>query len=598
MPSSTHSFNGPQSFLRSAYPPDTIEVLRPSHTYTGKITEAGSNSKCLDNAVCITGVDDKTRAAALAYFNSCNQNAVEAQQHHGSEKNKGIAATVIGVSAGLGGCIGLAASLVAPPIAAPMIIFGLATTIFGAHQTSHNQKIIRNLEDDSSAFLAQRELWKDPLHRVIEQRQLAGAQGFSYVFNNNLKNTIIHPEEAKSLWIRDFSRMLLSPQTTDAFSADLLGKTKMEYAWDGSPLHDLEIKNRKIPVSVLETMTARYQECREDYQRFKAKINKEIRDLDNHHQSLKQAISNQRNLWLQPAHHLYNEGIQEAQILYNQAIEQFIRERDFAIAEVEQEYNNALRCCTDTLEAREHIRAIRRDAIATIHRDYERHPAIIAITEAHRRDRLMCSFLFDQSKSLVDAFFDQRIHQLEIETTHARQQIEQQRVDGECYFSHELNQILQGNFRFLRFTPPSVRRKWELSNFGLEPAWNDVYGRVPRFQTTFATTLTEDAWNLFWGNRGLGSFASSPISSWSRVSSNGTRFPFKQRWFNLHTIPHEPRRRMFCQRVVFPTQPTRIVPEATKRTSFAETRRREETQAPKRNVRETPKTGFANTRRR
>lgn len=63
---------------------------------------------------------------------------------------------------------------------------------------------------------------------------------------------------------------------------------------------------------------------------------------------------------------------------------------------------------------------------AAIHCEYNHHTAVQAIEDAYKKDRRMCSFPYDQSKLVVDSLFDQRQHQLEMETTVARQQIELQ----------------------------------------------------------------------------------------------------------------------------------------------------------------------------
>jgi hypothetical protein len=550
-------------FLRSAYQADTIQAVQLSHEYSGSVTQNSSNQKIINNSVVITSVDDKTRAEALAYFNSCHQNAKDAQQNYESEKSKGIAATVIGFSTWIGGSIGLAASLISPPTAITAIVIGLAAAAFGSHKTSQNQQIIHDLEQDQSAIQNQIDLWQDPIHLAVEQRQLSGSLGFKYVFDKHLKNRIVHPEEVKALWMRDFSQMLLSQQSISAFSSDLLGKSKLEYAWNGSPFEDLQINNRNVSASQLEAMANRYQECSTEYKFFNANINKQIEALNNQYQAIKQEFSNQRSIWIQPALYIYNTGIQVAKALYNQAISRFIYERTFAIEEVERDCNNALRQ-NYTFDARRQIEAIKKDAIAKIHRDYDYHPGVLAVEDAYRRDRLMCSFLFDQSKLVVDSFFDQRTQRLDTELVQANQQIEQQRHIGESYFSHLLNKILHGSseeIKNLHFSPPTVTKQWALSDFGCVPSWNDIYGRTPQFQPAFSTTLTKDIWNLFWGTQGLGGFASSPIHSWGQSHSDHSRFSLPRHYFNLHRIPCEPSPHMFCQHLAIPcAEPSRVVP--------------------------------------
>src|SRR2546422_446889 len=106
----------------------------------------------------------------------------------------------------------------------------------------------------------------------------------------------------------------------------------------------------------------------------------------------------------------------------------------------------------------------------------------------------------------------------------ARHQIEEQCSNGHQHFSNLLDRILHPNSEMSlihqNISSPSVIRNWQLSNLGLEPSWSDVYGQLPRFQSSFANDISEAAWNLFWGNNGLGRYASAPINSWNHIDSD------------------------------------------------------------------------------
>ncbi|MEI8366463.1 MAG: hypothetical protein WCF65_08620 [Parachlamydiaceae bacterium] len=547
------------------YPQDKVLVIRPTHQYSGNITQtmegvksSAISSRTIDGALVVESVAEKVRVAAINYFDSSAQNVAVEQKTFESARSQGYVAIALGVTTGILGGVGLAASFLIPPLAISLIAFGVLATAVGANQSIKNQNILNGLQRNLSTLETEKKLWKDPVHHVIEQRQLCGSQGFSYVFNQRLKNTIVHPEEVRSLWIRDFSQMLLTHQTIDAFSRDLLGQTKLEYAWNSNPIPDLEIAHRRLPASLLNKMAIRYQECSIGFQQFSAKIYEETRALDNQAQRLNQEIGNQRSRWLLPAHHTYQQGVQEAFSLYNRALEPFIEERNAAIAEVHQAYRYVVvnPHDRDELAYKSNLDTLSSEVIARINREYTSHHAVRSIERAYERDQGMCTFLFNQSKRIVDSFFDQRVQQLDREIIQARQQIQEQRVGGESYFTNVLNYILQANeeqtLNLLQITAPDVHRQWRLSHLDLEPSWGDVYGRVPGFQSAFSDTITEAAWNLFWGNQGMRRFASSPTHTWSNLSSDRSHFPFRQQWFNLHTMPQGRQRGMFTQRVVVP----------------------------------------------
>lgn len=558
-------------YLRSSqsYPQDNVSVIRPTHKYMGQITESvikpSSNwskksVRTVDDAVVIESVDDKTRQVAQDYFTDCTKNASHEKAIHKTEVNKGIGATVCGVSLSAGAGYCLAASVLSLTFAAPAIIGGIAATILGIRQIRHNQKAIDGIQEDISSLKRKKDQWNDPIDSIIDQRRRAGTDGFVYVFDNLLKNKSIHPEEVNALWLRDFSRMLSNHSSiSKVFSDDLLGKKRLDYAWDGRPLPDLDITNQRYSSSLLNTMATRYQECRKAYYQFEDHIHSELRDIDRNRSSLLNEINSMRSRWTQPAYRLYYNGLHEAELLYNNALAVCTREKDVAIAEYRKAFHYVIKNPqnADEVAYKSRLDSLCCDAIAAVEKEYLNNSH--AIEQAYERDRRMCTFLYNQAKVVVDSFFDNRVRQLDSEVAQARNLVEQQRQNGHQHFTNLLDRILHPSSELAliqqSISQPLSIRNWRLSNLALEPSWNDVYGQLPRFQPAFSSDISENVWNLFWGNNGLGRYAASPINSWSQLDSDRSFFPYQRGWLNLHQTP-QPRERMFCRPVIVPPPPT------------------------------------------
>lgn len=562
-----------QQFYRNnpIYPQDEITVIRPTHKFRGQVTQisqeeikgkVATHCRIIDDAILVRSVDEKVRQSALDYFSSAQERASSGKEAHRSERNWGIAKAVIGATTGIGAGVGLAASLIAPPLAIPGMIASLAVSAWGTHQTIENQKAMDHLQQDLSTLRAHKEFWHDPIQNIQKERQAAGELGFSYSFAKRLKNTILHPEEVSALWVRDFGDMLSNP-SIESFSKHLLGKEQLAYAWKEGKIPDLEIGTQHLSSDTLQKMALQYQECSQHFERFKSHIQNEMRALGNQADQIAQDIETQRRRWLLPAHHLYDAGVREAKFYYHQALGPFLSERDLAIAEAERTYHYRIYdpMCPDERRYKLQLDDLRNQAIAQIHRAYACHPTVLSIERAYRKDLQMCGFLFEQSKQVANSFFDEKVRQNESEANKARLMIEEQRARGEQFYSHALKQIMEGtktrDLHKTLLSAPVIERKWQLSPQIMEPSWHEVYGRAPRFQTSFADTIQEGIWNLFWGDSCLGVFSRSPSSRWNSWTYDRTRSPFQARWFYQSAVPSRPEPRMFCQRVVVPPAPAR-----------------------------------------
>lgn len=556
------------------YQKDEISLIGPSHHYLGKtvfVPQPDGKSKCIiDDVIVITGIDARTRKAACQYFDSLANNASQQQQERLKERNIGIAATAIGVSM----CIPLA---FAAPLAA-----GIGAAVFatvGGVAWNHNQRVIDGLNVNMNTLQAQREQWSDPADAIIEQRKKVGTEGFQYVFNNNLKNSIVHPAEVSALWTVDFIKLLKgSIDIHQVFSQDILGKTRYEYAWNGQLPNPIQIDARTYYPSEITEMTKLYRDTHQAFQIYEKEINKELNAIAARRNELANEISAQRAQWTVPAERMHFLANQEAESIYNSALNTLTRERDVYIANLERDFYYMVRDPSDIEEVAHKAKcdALCRDAIEAVRRDFANDPSVVAIRRAYEKDCRMNTLLYTQSKLVVDNFFDQRLRELDKEVALAKQKVNEQKLNGSQHFTNLLNRILhsgnQTDLDRLVISTPQITRQWTISNSCSKLEWNDVYGNRPVFLSTFANDISRLDWDRFWGMQGLGRFASQPMHSWSSYFSDRSHFPFQDDWFSVRRCFQSTARPRYCRPVVVPPPPYRshVYPDrynAARRTS-------------------------------
>lgn len=564
----------------SVYPQDTIKIVRPTHIFDGKITQSGiekrspylydTSVRLVDNAIMVESVDDKTRSVATEYLANYQGQAAVKEKKHQRELWTSVSSLVVGTCVGIGGLI------ISTPIAVAAAIGGIGMAVLGVWGTVESQRALGATQDDINFLKQKKNEWTDPVQQVIEQRRLAGTAGFHYVFQHQLKGTMIHPEEVRALWLHDFSKLFSHNQGLKTiFDKNLLGSESMEYAWEGRSLPDLEIDGRTFSAEQLNPMIASYRECYSAYQSFNTAINNERSRLTNAELQQRGDIAHQRSRWLQPAQHMRDVSLDEARRLYHQALEPFIQEKNFAIEQARRAYHYIVRDPRNAEEVayKAQLDSMCHNAIQVIQREFSLYPAVREIEAAYQRDQQMCNFLYSQAKLVVDVFFDQNLRQLDHAVHHAESLIEEQRDRGVQHFSHLLNQILtpdsKNAFQQIDIGNLPVMRNWDLPDFRYEPSWNDVYGRLPNFQPSFVGSVSEVAWNLFWGNNGLGQYASHPTSAWERLFTNKSNFRFNQQWLNLHHYHStRPLQSLFVRQIHVPPPPSAHVPVGERRTAL------------------------------
>ncbi len=545
------------------YPKDEVRVLRPTHQYSGLVSQIGqthtSSERCVDNAVVITSVDDRTRQTAHEYFTSLVSETSKNQDKHTTNRNKGIATTVLGSLTATASIACLAVSPFAPLVIVSILVGSIATAALGIKQLHHHQKALSELHIDKDVLKNQNEQWNDPINLIVSQRKRAGIEGFQYVFNNNLKNNAIHPEEVKALWTRDFVKLMNNPiNPVQIFNENILGKTRFQYTWDASPQPIQTVQGTIFPMQ-LNKMASLYHDCHQAFNRFEKEIDLEFNAIILRRSELIKEASLLKAQWLVPAERMYSLGSQEAESLYQSSYNALVQQRDNEIASIERAYYYNVRNTGDEEEVRykAHLQSLCRNAIDATHQEFKRHPAVLSIQDAYEKDRRMNTLLYNQSKLVVDNFFDQRLRELDREVIQAKQQVEQQRSNGLQHFTNLLNRVLHPQNELaldsLSISSPLIMRNWKISNLDLN--WHDVFGKLPHFHSSFASDITENAWNRFWGAQGLGRFASQPTHSWKTLFSDRSHFPFQNDWFRVKTYSQQFQRPTFCRPVVVPPPP-------------------------------------------
>lgn len=557
MHQNTFNRNNPQ------YPKDQVQLLKPTYQYLGEIKDLQSKQfglyKCtIDGAIIIKSVDSDTRQAALKYFNSQATLASKEQQVRASGRTKGITATLLG-----GGC--LAAAPFIPLLGVAILTggMGVAAAATGIDLWRRSQQALSGLNINMNALQTEREQWNDPAESIIKQRRRVGQEGFQYVFNNNLKNTIVHPDEVSDLWIRDVNKMMKDPiDPVKIFNNNILGKARFEYAYPLDhqflPAH---IGERTLSLEELTKTANLYQESHQAFQTFEKEIANEFSAIKSRRAELVNEISLLRTQWLIPAERMHQLGSLEIENLYKSELNALAEQRDLEIAGRRRDYHYIVRNPANLEEVnyKSHLDALYRNTMEGARQGFQTHPAVVSIQRAYEKDRRMNALLYTQSKLVVDNFFDQRLRQLDKEVALAKQKVEQQRLNGHQHFTNLLDRIFHpqngATLDNLSISSPPIARQWSISNSSVQLTWHDVYSQLPSFHSSFANDISENAWNRFWGIQGLGRFSSQPVHSWNTLFTDRSHFPLQSDWFNLKRCSQQPQRPTFCRPVVVPPPP-------------------------------------------
>jgi len=537
------------------YPADTIHAKQPTHCFNGVITDS-KNVKSLnqtdkyvrviDNAIEFESVDEKTRKEALNYFSSQEDQATLEKQSRNTKFYGGVAISILGV----GLCIG---SFFIFPVVAPLIppivaIAGIGLIALGIIIAKDNNSNIKTINNDIHSLKELRAQWEDPIEKIISQRKLGN---FQHAFRDNLKGQVFHEQEVQRLWLFDFEKLLSTRQSlAEVMNENLLGQKAIEFAWDNTHLPEITIEGRQFTPPELASLVHKFDSCRTSYLNFQAAVNQEKTALVNQKNEIKKEIENLKSRWYFPSERLYQQNKESVRTLYEDCLRPYKQERTLALE----------------IANRNHVPTTREGEIQQVERLFSSHPAVNAIQRAYESDLRMCRFLRTQSQLVVDSFFDQRLRQLDEAFNHSKMQLQEQQTAGNLQLKAIMDKILTNNdFPLEKESMPNLHHQVCLPNLAQDPSWGEVFGRTPRFQSSFNADVSELAWNHFWSGQGLGRYSSHPASSWSNLFQDNSQYPVNHRWFNLqnahlHVPAHQARPRMFVQPVHVPSSSERAAP--------------------------------------
>lgn len=545
------------------YPQDVITVTKASHTYNGTIShvnsEVNTSTRYVDGAVEVKSVPEETRKAMLSLFTSSQTKIQEAQMGARLSRGIGIAVTVIGCLTAIGAGISQHNALISANTAGVLYASSLGAAVAGIIGIVQNSKLLGSLTNDFKENAVSQAAWADPIDKVVAQRQNTGKKGFSYVFSKNLKDVTVHPKEVEQLWIDGLGKLLGKQQEDlSAFKENLFGEKEIAYAWPENYIPNLEIGQKTISGPTLNAMAAKYRDCHANYQVFDSLINQQELELQRALESTRQWIESQRAQAMQPALHMYNNGLQEAKHLYDYACQAYQVAHDNKIHTVENAYSYTIYNPEDPEEVshKRRLDSMRNDTMKEIESEYNQ--ALSRLLMRYNNDVAQCEFLYKQTKYLVKTFFEPHFTKLDTEGQNALESIQSQHSEGENEFIHSLNQIILKrspfDFQDMDLPTPVVIKKWNLSDFSNIPSWNTMYETIPQYQRSYATKVSQSAWDMFWGAQGFRKYAYKNCD-WSKRAYDHTRFPLRKGWFSLDN--EHIANNSFRQPVIVPPAPLR-----------------------------------------
>lgn len=573
---------------RLSYPDDDIRVVRPTFKYEGTtrtLEESPLLKREIDGAVVFTScIDGQTRQAALEAFEAAKAQAALVKEKNESlatrniiEIGSGVAVTALSIP----GAIVAAAALpaIVAGLAGAAAVAGIALTVDGIRRYCNSSTQVENAEGEIRHLQSSQRDWHDPITGLIEKRRLAGQKGFDFVWKMNLKGSIVHQEEVKHMWVGSFRSLVSNPVDIDsAYRGNLLGESAMDYAYGNSPIPFIETSAGDYPKVLLNTVVQNYRNWRQAYKMASEQKDAALHSVRSQKIQAENELSALRTKWLLPAIRTHQLGKENAEQHYRNSLRIFQEERDRAIVNARRHYAYVI---TDPLDGDEVAYKISLDkaldnAIRSIHLNYKNHPEIREIKAAYHYDIRMHDFMFQQSKEMVNAHFDNKVRMLRSAADIAEGQIlsqynaiREQLKDLLYKALHPQSLAPLGRSDF-SFAPFNIHTSFD--HFVEEPSWRQVYGAHPAYRSDFASHIAMDDWDLFWSDRGIGSFASRPFSRWESM-------PREQIFVRRYPVRRAPATEVFFRPApVLPyvrNQAPRVVPGTHTSTGFGGTVRRE-----------------------
>jgi len=330
-----------------SFPQDKATVLSPTYEYKGAITRSEDSGnvfkRTLDNAVQVTTVTNHTRDAKLNFWDKRSFQSLIL----------GIGGTALGIAGTAAAA--LTASAATPIASVAVAVGGIALAILSfnrRHQANEQYKA-----------------WQDPIAKYQELRAKTLSGGFYHVYSHKLKNSLIHPQECRELYI-DWAKTTMpkyqklgvkngyaTPVTEDIkefFKSNPLDADIVKYAFE----------NVARPPEFVGRLSSFYTDLKIDYSGVRNKATVSKNKLYSEKQHLINKNESQRQAWLAPAKISRNMMISNAKneksrqtqtqkLIFRNTIEQINRrfsnqritqvtqnEKNQAIAAAKRNYDN------------------------------------------------------------------------------------------------------------------------------------------------------------------------------------------------------------------------------------------------------------------
>jgi hypothetical protein len=383
--------------LSPVYPLDEIRPIAASHDYQGIVTSEETldttSKRVLDFAIEIISVSDEPRTLMIKFWKTRSAQCLGLGIGGMGLAVAGfVGAVVAGImlSGTLGLAVGVSLSLVAAAIAS------IVLSILGFHRMDQADK--------------QRQAWQDPLPAYQAQRQKTQTEGFSHVFYENLKGTLIHSEECQQLWV-DWSNQEMGLyqqiQLDQSHSPDVLGKINRFFSHNplDSDVMDYVFEENRQPPKHIQDLRKTYQQIKASYSNIRSATQNKKSLFYQEKERLLSENETKREASLAPALLFKNQTLAETSHQHTEEIREIQNTLQQTLDQINQRFPYGRVSCEELVEKRKQI--------AEAEKAYENNPIVL---DANRNYHIKCheaKLTYDAVAKPINLKFDNLKREIE-----------------------------------------------------------------------------------------------------------------------------------------------------------------------------------------
>jgi hypothetical protein len=445
------------------YTQDQAKAITASYEYNGNVTASEitdtQSRRVLDKAIEIISVSDQMRAPKIAFW---EKRSAQSLKLGIAAVGLSFAGTAAGIAAGT--LLAETVAIVAVVAAVAVVVAGVALTILSLYRRSQAN--------------GQYAAWQDPLQGYQVQRRQTQFRGFSHVFENGLKGTLIHPEENRQLWINwSNSFMPLYQQIRGEHSQfpDSINKIKqffqnnpldaaaMKYAFEGVEPAPENIQDLSV---FYNQMKSAYSFVRDEAEKARNKIKGEKRELIRNNES-------QREAWLAPAKFVKEMMVEQARNEKSMVTKPFEVALDNSLAEIHRRFARK----EISLEEKNKLNSIARN-------DYHHHHLIIKSEHEYQMKVRKYQLLYELATAPINLKFDHNNNKIEKWAQKEIKKIYKKEDQKISHFAHDVQGVAQS---YINMTTYNKRQEEKEQQERLYPDLelftnlNEAYVRPPAY---------------------------------------------------------------------------------------------------------------------